>query len=300
MLRRALLFINEHSRSGAEVKDEVIAKLHQLGIACDLVKCDRSEEISPKILNRSENIDIVIVAGGDGTLRAAADALRKIKKPLGIIPTGTANDLARTLGIPTDFGKAIEVIAQGEIKKIDVGSVNDQLYFNVASLGLSVILASRLTGELKSKFGKLGYAIAALRALAHARPFSASIRFGANIKRSHTMQIAIGNGRFYGGGNVVHENARIDDGKLNFYSLEFVTIWKIALLMPRFRSGKHIENDQVLALVDEEFEIQTRRPRDINADGEIVTRTPAIFKVIPRAVSVIVPRNIIEKTNLAM
>ena len=289
MSRRALLIVNENSRNGSGVGDRIAEVGAQFGITCELAECGRGEEISPLIVEQSLSIDLVIVVGGDGTLRAAAEGLVKTKKPLGIIPTGTANDLARTLGIPFDLAKAIEVIATGVPKNIDVGSVNDQLYFNVASLGLSVQLASQLTGELKSRYGKLGYAVAAVRALGRARPFNAEICFSEQLRKSLTMQIAVGNGRFYGGGNVVHKDARIDDGTLNLYSLEFVNIWKMMSLMPFFRGGKHSESDRVFALDGKSFEIKTRRQRDINADGEIVTQTPAVFKVLPRAVTVLVP-----------
>jgi YegS/Rv2252/BmrU family lipid kinase len=205
------------------------------------------------------------------------------------LPLGTANDLARTLGIPPDLDSALDIIGGGKIRSIDLGLVNDVMYFNVASIGLSAELAEKLTAETKRYFGKLGYAITALRVLAGARPFRADIISGGERVRSLTLQIAVGNGRYYGGGNIIEKNADIDDGILTLYSLEFVKSWQMVLMLHSFRSGEHGELDEVRTLRNDRFEVRTRRTRPINADGEIVTQTPAVFRVLPKAIEVFVP-----------
>ena len=103
------------------------------------------------------------------------------------------------------------------------------------------------------------------------------------------MQIAVGNGRFYGGGTVVAEDAAIDDGHLDLYSLEIRTVFKLALMLKSFRSGAHGAWSEVRTLRGTEFEIRTRRPRPVNADGELIAETPAVFKVHPQAVTVLPP-----------
>ena len=202
---------------------------------------------------------------------------------------GTANDLARTLGIPDDLGQAADVIVAGHRRRIDVGSVNGHPFFNVASIGLSVDLARSLDGGLKRRWGRLGYAIAAMRALTRARRFSASITEADQTWRTSTMQIAVGNGRFYGGGTVVAAHAAIDDGHLDLYSLELHTVWQLALMLRSFRSGEHGAWSEVTTARGTEFEIRTRRPLAVNADGELIAETPAVFKVHPEAVTVFAP-----------
>ena len=130
------------------------------------------------------------------------------------MPLGTANDLARTLGIPADLEAALDIIGSGRTRSIDLGIVNDVMYFNVASIGLSAELAQKLTAETKRRFGKLGYAITTLRVLAGARPFRADLISEGRRVRSLTLQIAVGNGRYYGGGNIVAKDADIDDETL--------------------------------------------------------------------------------------
>ncbi len=236
-----------------------------------------------------EGYERLFVGGGDGTLNAAARGIMETGLPLGILPTGTANDLARTLGIEADLEAAVKVIAAGHTRRIDLGVVNGHPFFNVASMGLSAELASMLTRDIKRRFGKLGYAVTAVRALARARPFRAVIASEEGTARVLTLQIAVGNGRYYGGGNAVEKTATIDDQRLDLYSLEFKRAWKLALLARSFRYGEQGAWDEVRAIRAREFEVTTRRRKAINADGEIVTHTPARFTIRPGAVTVFAP-----------
>jgi YegS/Rv2252/BmrU family lipid kinase len=233
----------------------------------------------------------VIVAGGDGTLNAAVDALVETQLTLGILPLGTANDLARTLGIPNSLPDACKIIANGEVRRIDLGLVNGKHFFNVASCGLSVKITQKLTKKAKRRWGILAYLITALQVIWESRPFSAEIRINDQSIRVKTVQIAVGNGRYYGGGMAVVPDATIDDQRLDLYSLEIERWWQIIPLLPAIRQGRHIHSRSVRALGGQEIEIYTRKPRPINTDGEITTYTPAHFRVIPNALSVLVPLN---------
>ena len=188
-----------------------------------------------------------------------------------------------------DLDSAIAVIAVGYTQKIDLGEVNGLPFFNVASLGLSAELAESLTSDVKRRFGVLGYAFTALRVLASARPFRAWITAGGATKRVFTFQVAVGNGRYYGGGMAVEKDAAIDDRMLDLYSLELKQAWKLAFMAPSFRRGEHGAWQEVRAMRGGAFEVRTRRPRPVNADGEIVTQTPARFTLLPGAVTVFVP-----------
>lgn len=287
--RKALLLINPNARSGKANIDDVLDDLWGGGIDLIQERFDTPHEVSDDIIRRREEIDCVIVCGGDGTINAAARGLMETGLPLGILPMGTANDLARTLNLPLDLKAAAKVIATGKTKKVDVGTVNGHPFFNVASLGLSADLARGLTRETKRRWGRLGYAFAASRVLAQARPFSAWIKSKNGVARVKTMQIAVGNGRHYGGGNVVEKSAGIDDGYLDLYSLELKSVWQLALMIRSFRRGAHGAWNEVRTEKCVEFDIETRTPRPINTDGELVTFTPAHFSVHPKAVTAYVP-----------
>lgn len=287
--RRALLCVNPASRTGALGTELADAVLRAGDIHLVEARCDRAADLPARILAHRDEVDCVIIAGGDGTMNAAGPALLETGLPLGVLPTGTANDFARSLGIPTALDAAARVIVEGRTRQIDIGSVNGHHFLNVASVGLAAELAQSLTSERKRRFGRLSYALTALRLLLQAKPFRATLLISGEEIEVRTMQIAVGNGRFYGGGNVVARDARIDDGILDLYSLEFSQIWRLALMLPTFKSGAHGMMREVRTARGGSFRVLTRRPRSVNADGELVTKTPALFTQQAAALEVYVP-----------
>jgi diacylglycerol kinase (ATP) len=286
---RVLCLVNAKARRGGEALDLVLARLAGHGLAVTVEPFEALPEIARDIVRLRRQADLVVVCGGDGTVSYAALAAVESGLPLGILPMGTANDLARTLGIPMDLGSAADVIGERHFRRIDIGTVNGHAFFNVASIGLSTELARGLDPVLKKRFGRLGYAIAAARVLSRSRSFHASISEKGETTEVDTYQIAVGNGRHYGGGNVVEHSAAIDDGHLDLYSLEIRNVWKLAMMLRSFRAGRHGAWAEVRTARCVEFDIETARPMPVNADGEIVTSTPAHFKVHPAAVAVIAP-----------
>jgi len=289
MSHRALLLVNRHSRQGQQRLPQAIRCLEELGFELIEESTDHPNNLPDIIRRYQHQVDLVIVGGGDGTLNLVVDALVETQLPLGVLPLGTANDLARTLGIPTSLPEACNIIANGQIRNIDLGWVNGKHFFNVASLGLSVKITQSLTKENKRRWGVLAYALTALQVIWQSRPFKAEIRIHGKKIPVKTVQIAVGNGRYYGGGMAVVHDATIDDQRLDLYSLEIKHWWEIITLLPAMRQGRHINWRGVRALHGEEIEVYTRKPRPINTDGEITTYTPARFCVIPQALAVMVP-----------
>jgi YegS/Rv2252/BmrU family lipid kinase len=287
MPRRALLLINPHARQG-EACAGVDEKLASAGL--EIVTGTREgESIRQAIERQRSDVDLVIIGGGDGTLNEAIPALIEAQLPLGILPLGTANDLARTLGIPPGIDQAIEVIARGQPKAIDVGCANDAYFFNVASIGLSVDVTRELRPEAKKRYGVFAYLFTSFHTTFRARPFHAEIRTPEQTYHVKTVQITVGNGRHYGGGMTVAEDAAIDDGLLDLYSVEVDHWWKVFWLTPTLMRGTQEKSAWVRTLRGSSFEILTRRRRPVNADGEMSTYTPVKFTVVPKAVKVFVP-----------
>ncbi|BCU11508.1 MULTISPECIES: lipid kinase [Microcystis] len=290
MTKRALLLINRHSRKGKENFAQTVDLLNHWDFEIISVPLKKVEDIPFLMEKYRSNIDLVIVGGGDGTLNAMVDVLVETQLPLGIIPLGTANDLARTLGIPNSIAEACRIIAEGNLKYIDLGWVNNKYFFNVASLGLSVKITQKLNKGLKRRLGILAYAWTALQLLSKTRPFTAMIGIdGQNIKVK-TLQIAIGNGRYYGGGMPIAHDAQIDDQRLDLYSLEIEHWWQIFPLLWTLPRGQQGLLSWVRTLKGKEIQIQTRKPHSINTDGEITSTTPAMFRVIPAVLGVYIPR----------
>ncbi|GJE46276.1 lipid kinase [Methylobacterium soli] len=285
--RRALLLANPKARNGGFSLDAVRDILGRGGITP--VEPPGEADCTAVIKRHADACDLVILGGGDGTLNAAAPALVETGLPLGILPLGTANDLARSLAIPLDPLAAAELITTAEAQPADLGWVNGHYYFNVASIGFSAELAGDLTAESKKKWGTLGYAIAAVRVLRRVRPFTVTIEHDGTTEKVVTIQASVGNGRHYGGGMTVEEGASVDDGKLDFYSLEVAHWWRLIALLPALRRGTHGQSDDVRAFKTTEIRLTTRRPRPVNTDGELTTHTPAHFKVVPKAVRIYAP-----------
>jgi diacylglycerol kinase (ATP) len=222
-------------------------------------------------------------------MHTAAPALLATGLPLGVLPLGTANDLARSLGIPDTPEDAAAIILAGRTRAIDLGTVNGIPFFNVASLGLSVAVTKRLSGIMKRRFGMLAYPLAAGLTIMQSRRFRVTLTADGEDISTTTLQIAVGNGRFYGGGNLVEANAEIDDGVLDVYSLEPRAWWRLLVMARAFRAGEHHKLREVRSLACRTLSVRTKHPHDVSADGEIITTTPAEFAVLPKAVRVFVP-----------
>jgi diacylglycerol kinase (ATP) len=295
----ALLIVNQKSRCGTSDLEAAIEKLKNRGTEVIECKIERPERI-PELIRRHHNrIDCVIIGGGDGSINAAAPSLLETRLPLGILPMGTANDLARTLKIPIDLAEAGDVIATGLLHRIDLGSVNGHYFFNVANIGLGVYVTHHLSSELKQRWGVLSYAHSLIRAIKQFRPFHAEIICDGRRRTVRSIQIAVGNGRHYGGGMTIAEQASIDDHQFFLYSIEPLSLWELIKFAPAFRTGRFEERHPVDVEQGKFIEIITRKTMAITADGEFVTRTPARFELLPDAISVFVPQSYFDEKQEA-
>ncbi|MFO1070704.1 MAG: lipid kinase [Geminicoccaceae bacterium] len=287
--RRALVLVNRRSRQGGQGVDAALDVLRQGGLALDLESPGEPEHTGRLILARRDEVDLVIVAGGDGTLNAATPALLETGLTLGILPTGTGNDLARTLKLPLDLAGAAGVIVAGRSQAIDVGMVNGQPFLNAATVGLSNEAARRLTGEVKQRWGPLGYPVTLVDAWRASHPFDAAIEGEFGRERRRSIQIVIGNGRHHGAGMTVAASAAIDDHALDVYSLDPQPWWRAVRLIPLLRLGADHAPEGMWRTRTRRLRLETDRPLRIRTDGEPTTRTPAIFEVKAAALRVLVP-----------
>lgn len=285
---RALLLINPASRSGGSAGPLAVQRLEEAG--WQVSAPDLGNQSMGELIRSHANLcDLVVVGGGDGSMNAAAEALVETRLPMGILPLGTGNDLARTLGIPLDLDGAIDVLLRGRRQAIDVGRVNGRYYFNVASLGLSVTLTRLLSPGIKKRWGRFSYLLAAVRLISRRHRFAAELTVDGRRFTVRSLQIAVGNGRHYGGGLTIAPDARIDDRMLDVYSLETRRLWRMLVLAFLFPLGRHGFLSDVRSFRCRDMSIRTKRPYPVNADGEIVTQTPAHFSVLPGAVTILVP-----------
>lgn len=290
MNRRALVLINPHSRRGEATQQEALQTLQALGFDCVEADFEKPEQFPELIQQHSDRVDLVIVGGGDGSVNAAIEGLLETKLPIGVIPLGTANNLARTLGLPGSIAEACQVIADGYQKAIDLGWVNGEYFFNVAGIGLSANINQSVAKTFKKRWGVIAYAVTALKLVSKQRRWYAEIRCNGETIHVRTYQITVCNGRHYGSGLTVAADATIDDCRLDLCSLEIQHWWQAPFLIPALTRGEYATGRGIRVLQGQEIEIYTARPQAIDTDGEITTQTPATFRVISQAVSIFVPK----------
>jgi len=294
---KGLLVVNEGSGSGSANLQPVIDALAAAEINVERLSPDSPTKIPDIIRREASSSDIVVVGGGDGTFNGAAPALLEAGRPVGFLPMGTANDLARTLGIPFDLESAAAVIAKDARRRIDLGLVNERPFFNVASIGFSSEVAKFHSGERKKRLGLLSYPLSWIDAYRRHRPFEAELICDGQKTTLRCSQLAIGNGRYYGGGMTISAEASIDDGWLRAYCIETIDAGKMARLFMALRRGALAQHSEIRTLRGKEIEVITRRPQRINVDGELIGETPAKFKVLPNALEVFVPETIPRNPN---
>lgn len=287
----ALLLLNHHARRGRSDLSEALKYLQDSGLTLIEEAVERSWDLADTIRQYRNQVDRVIVAGGDGTLNWAIEGLLDTQLPLGILPLGTANDLARTLGIPLTLPEACQVIVQGKLARIDLGWVNNRYFFNTGSMGLTVQVGRQLSREMKHRWGVLAYGATALQILRTSQPFWAEVRVdGSEVRRMRSVLIVVANGRYWGGQLTIAQNASVTDQKLHVCSLNIEHWWQIVPVLPSLWAGNYTNDAGWVAGFEcQEVEICTLSPLDINTDGESTVSTPAHFRVIPHALSVLVP-----------
>jgi len=273
---RALLVINPRSHRGSQLDGAIRAELRSLGV--ELVE-DPSDGA----------IDAIVVAGGDGTLASQIPRALAAGVPIGLIPAGTFNDLARTLEIPFDVAQACATIAAGHTRRIDVARVNGVYYVTEASIGVSSRLARHQREDEKRRFGLAAViANALLMALSYARPFNAEIAYDGRHDRFKAVQLTIANGERFGG-FVNVEDAAIDDAWLDLYALEIESVAQALSVAAAVAGGKRRSARGLRTYRSTAFEVRTGRPHHITADGEPAGKTPARFEVVTKALALFVP-----------
>jgi YegS/Rv2252/BmrU family lipid kinase len=299
-----VLVVNALARSGEEQFSRAREALERRGVP--LAAARRVDD--PAALRRfvraelARGADRVVVGGGDGTIATAAGLLAGTGAALAILPLGTANDFARTLGIPPDLAAACRVVARGRVRTVDVGYAGRRAFLNAASVGVSSEVTRRVDGGLKRRAGALAYPLAGAAA-AGTPPFRARlVADGAVRHDGWALQVVIGNGRFHGGGRLVAPGARPDDGALDAYVLsapsgddperpaararDLLALARYAALLLR---GRHVEHPRVVHVRAREVALRTDPPLEVDADGEVAGRTPATFRVARAALRVVAP-----------
>lgn len=291
MPKRVLLAVNERARRGRELRERAAKALRALGHVVTEIPTGRPGDLSRAIIAHRDDVDVVVVGGGDGTLLWSIEGLIETKLPLAILPLGTYNEFARTLGVPSNPVTVAALIDDGVPLPVDVGHVNGVPYFNEASVGLSTRVARYQTSEIKRKLGLLVIPVTTLRALRWLRPLHLDVEADDGSRRIvRAVQLTVANNYRFGG-VVENPEGSLEDGHLWLYSID-VRGWLhtlgilVAVALRRFPHAP-----DVVAVRGKRFVVRSLHghAHRILADSEDVSHLPGEFTVLPRAVTVLVP-----------
>ena len=288
--REAVLVVNAHSRRGRDLFREAKAKLRAAGITLldSHAVTDPNKLIETMQKAVQSGAPMVIVGGGDGSLSCTVDDVVDRDVVFALLPLGTANSFARTLGIPLDLEGAIQTIAQGKRRRIDLGIIDGDYFANAAAMGLSPMIGQTVPHKLKRYLGRVGYLVWAIWCLIRFHAFKLSVDDGEEKKTIWVTEVRIFNGRYHGGVELA-EHAELDSGEIIIQavtgrsSLRLIWDW-----FARYFKLPH--RDAVV----EEFHgkrlmIDTKPRQRISIDGEVLARTPAVVEVAHKAIEVVVP-----------
>ena len=239
-------------------------------------------------LRAVESGELPVVMSGDGLVGAVGGAMAGSETPLGIVPGGRGNDLARVLGIPSDPVEAVAAVLGGTVRRLDVGEVNGRRFLGIASVGFDSE-ANRIANETRFLRGNLVYAYAALRALAGWKPARFTIAVGEERVRLSGYSVCVANSKAYGGGMYVAPDAELDDGEFDIVTIGEVDKLRFVGNLPKVFKGTHVEADEVRVFRASHLELSASKPFAVYADGEHLTDLPATLRVLPRALDVLVP-----------
>jgi YegS/Rv2252/BmrU family lipid kinase len=289
--RQAILVVNAMSRSGADVFDDASDKLVAAGI--DLIEAhavDDPEQMDRIIRAAIDRAPMVIVGGGDGSLSTNVDLFMGKDTVFAILPLGTANSFAGTLGIPADLDSAVAVIVHGERMRIDLGCIDGDYFVNAAAIGLSPMIAETVPHGLKRQLGIVGYVIWALWCALRFRPFRLVVEHDdGRREKVWATEARIANGTHHGGVELV-ESQDIDSGDIVIQAVTGKSVlglawsWFATVLKLKSRHGTMRE------FRGRKMRLDTCPHRSISIDGEVSARTPVTVSVAKGAIEVAAPR----------
>lgn len=283
--RAAALIVNARSRKGQQAFREACRLLRAAGVELISSEAVRDPTTVPAKVRAAvaAGAPMVIVGGGDGSLSCSVDHVVGTDTVFALLPLGTANSFARTLGIPLDMAGAVEVIARGQARPIDLGMIDDDYFANCAAIGISPLIAQSVPHGLKKWLGRPGYLGWAAIQLARFRPF----RLTVGEETLDALEVRIANGAYHGGTELV--DTEVDDGAIVIQVIEGRNRWKLLWSWGMSLFGRDRARRTVREFRGRTFRIATDPPLPISIDGEVLATTPVTARVARRAILMAMP-----------
>lgn len=283
--------MNPAAGRGRAVRSAAVAvtRFEEAGLTVRLLQ--GADAAEARVLARGavdDGVDTLVVVGGDGLVNLAVNVLAQTGTALGIIPAGTGNDAARTLGVPrSDPGTAADVVVAGRLRTVDLGRAGPAYFFCVLSAGFDAVVNER-ADALPRPRGRGRYVLATLAELRRLRAWRYELDLDGTRRVVDAVLVAVGNGPSFGGGLRITEGAALDDGLLDVVLLHPVTRTDLVRTFPRLYRGTHRHHPAY----------EHHRVRSVGiatpglvayADGERLGPLPVTVQAVPQALDVLVP-----------
>jgi YegS/Rv2252/BmrU family lipid kinase len=261
---------------------------------------DRGHAISLTRALLEQGYRTIIAAGGDGTVNEVANGFFQDGVPLcpaarlGLLPMGTGGDFRRALGIPRGVNDAAAVIANGKCRRIDVAKAGfaggTRLFVNLTSFGMGGEVAARSSNFFSPLSGKLAFLYATAKVFFRYRPKTVRLKLdGKDVGSFSILNIAIGNGRYHGGGMHVCPRAVMDDGLLEVTVIQDLGLAQLVRDLPVLYSDDLYRHPKTMHFRASHVEAASDEPAHVEIDGEPLGTLPVEISVLPRALDVLVP-----------
>jgi diacylglycerol kinase (ATP) len=274
---------------GREIAEAAADRLSRAGcqVRC-LTGANAGESRSMAQRAVDDEVDSLVVVGGDGMVNLAAQAVVGSATTLGVLPAGTGNDVARSLGIPrSDADGAVDVVLGSRTRRVDVARAGTRYFVTVLAAGFDAVVNER-ANAMSWPRGRLRYTVATASELRVFRPLSYTLDLDGSVHRLEAMLVAVGNGPSFGGGLRITHGASMDDGWLDVVVIKPMSKAELVRTYPRLYRGGHTRHRQY----------EHHRVRSVTlagpdvvayADGERFEPLPVTVEVVPRALEILVP-----------
>lgn len=289
-----LYIIFNPTAGSVESREKIRARLKEVEPLALRITRRRGDAEKWARVARTSKANTIIVAGGDGTLNEVINGLGSFakKKNIGLLPLGTGNDFARTLGLPPSLDDNIDIVRAGKTTRIDlvrVKSKRSRYFVNVSAGGFSGMVDEKITPQIKRTWGPLAYVRGAAAALPNLHAYQTEILFDDDERLSIDLyNVVIANGRFVAGGLPIAPTADPSDGKLEVVLIPKLGAAEMALLAAEIVLGTHLSSNATIFRRARKIAVRSRPGMCFNVDGELVGNAPAVFQILPRALNFIV------------
>lgn len=233
----------------------------------------------------------ILAAGGDGTINFCVNAMIKndIHLPIGVLPSGTANDFAYYFDIPSDIERMIEIAAGSYMVPADVGVVNGRYFINVAAIGQVVDVSQKTDPAAKNTLGVLAYYLKGLSEFPNLKPIKVRLTTPDNVYKEKMYFMVVMNGRSAGGFKNVSPDSDVSDGKLDVVLFRKIPMLEMPLFFIKILQGTHLSNEHVMHFQTDKLLLESEEDLPTDIDGEHGEKLPLSFSVLHNRLNVMSP-----------